>query len=144
MELEKALEAKASVIVIEPSKLGDETARWIMVGNCLHKTAVLAGLSCIVTGVSFPDKALCCFPLGFASLVCTSVYAVSWQFDPCCKYQVEHDARKLKQLPLHSLTSSSPVVLVRKDDSRRKLLHNTLAFASASYCVWAFYQWYFK
>lgn len=49
-ELERALEAEYNLIVIEPSKLGDETSRWITVGNCLHKTASLSGLTAIVTG----------------------------------------------------------------------------------------------
>lgn len=49
-ELERALEAGCQMIIIEPSRLGDETARWIAVGNCLHKTAVVAGLGSIVTG----------------------------------------------------------------------------------------------
>lgn len=49
-ELERALESECSLIVIEPSKLGDETSRWIAVGNCLHKTAALSGLAAIVTG----------------------------------------------------------------------------------------------
>lgn len=50
-ELEKALESECSLIIIEPSKLGDETSRWIAVGNCLHKTAALSGLAAIITGV---------------------------------------------------------------------------------------------
>lgn len=51
-ELERALESECSLIVIEPSKLGDETSRWIAVGNCLHKTAALSGLAAIATGLS--------------------------------------------------------------------------------------------
>jgi hypothetical protein len=50
LELERALEAGCSIIVVEPSRLGDETARWIAVGNCLHKTAVLSALGAIATG----------------------------------------------------------------------------------------------
>lgn len=50
MELDRALDAGCSIIVIEPSQLGDETARWITVGNYLHKTAVITGLGSIVTG----------------------------------------------------------------------------------------------
>ena len=50
LELERALEASVPVIVIEPVRLGDETARWIAVGNCLHKTAVIAGLGTVITG----------------------------------------------------------------------------------------------
>lgn len=50
MELERALDASCAVIVIEPTQLGDETAHWISVGNCLHKTAVISGLGAIISG----------------------------------------------------------------------------------------------
>ena len=143
-ELEHALESRKHTIIIEPSKLGDETARWITVGNCLHKTAVLGGMVALMTGVTWKDYGFLYFPLGFSSLVCAGVYAVSWQFDPCCKYQVEYDSSQLQKLPLHNLTSSSPVVLVRRDDTRRKILHNTIALAAGAYCSWQFYEWYFK
>lgn len=46
-ELEKALENCCDIIIIEPTRLGEETARWIKVGNCLHRTAVFSGLSSI-------------------------------------------------------------------------------------------------
>lgn len=49
IELERALDAGCEVIVIEPTQLGDETARWISVGNCLHKTAVVSGIGAIFT-----------------------------------------------------------------------------------------------
>lgn len=52
VELERALEAAVPVIVIEPTQLGDETARWIAVGNCLHKTAVLTGLGSVFSGAT--------------------------------------------------------------------------------------------
>lgn len=51
IELERALEAGVLTIIIEPTTLGDETARWISVGNCLHKTAVLAGIGSIISGM---------------------------------------------------------------------------------------------
>ena len=138
------MEAQVHTIIIEPSKLGDETARWITVGNCLHKTAVTTGLGSLGCGLAWPDRGYVYLPLGFASVVCAGVYAVSWQLDPCCKYQVERDASHLQKLPLHQLTSSCPVVLVRRDDTRRKLLHNTAALLAASYAAWRIYDWYFK
>lgn len=49
-ELEKALESECQLIVIEPSRLGDETSRWISVGNCLHKSAALSGTAAVITG----------------------------------------------------------------------------------------------
>ncbi|RVE48174.1 hypothetical protein evm_007234 [Chilo suppressalis] len=49
MELERALEAGVRVIVIEPEPLGEETARWIYVGNLLHKISVYSGLCSIAS-----------------------------------------------------------------------------------------------
>ncbi|KAL1774956.1 transmembrane protein 11, mitochondrial isoform X1, partial [Sigmodon hispidus] len=45
-ELEQALEAQYKYIVIEPTRIGDETAHWITVGNCLHKTTLLFDPCC--------------------------------------------------------------------------------------------------
>ncbi|CAH1793496.1 unnamed protein product [Owenia fusiformis] len=129
-ELDNALYQGIKTIVIEPTKLGDETARWIQVGNCLHKTAVLAGFGSLLSGLVWPDVGYVTYPLGFSSVACAAVYAVSWQFDPCCKYQVEYNIRKLQKLPLRNLASSSPVVLVRKEDT---LL-----------CGWKLYELFFK
>jgi len=145
-ELEGALEAKVKVIVIEPSKLGDETARWIYVGNCLHKTAVLAGVGCLITGLNWPDCGLIHMSFGFTSVICAGVYAISWQFDPCCKYQIESNSERIKERLsyVQNLNSSSPVVLVRRDDTRRKLLHNVLALSSIGFTSWKIYEWYFK
>ena len=143
-ELDIALDAGIKTIIIEPSKLGDETSGWITIGNCLHKTSVLSGLGCLISGSVWPDKGIVYLPLGFISIVCASVYGVSWQFDPCCKYQVEHSLRKLQRLPVHSLTSTTPVVLVRKDDKRRKILHNTVSLAASAFCVWKLYKTYIE
>lgn len=44
-------------IIIEPVKLGDETARWITVGNFLNKTAVVSGISSILTGKKLQEIA---------------------------------------------------------------------------------------
>lgn len=87
-ELEKALEAKVKYIIIEPQRLGDETARWIRVGNCLHKTAVASGLASIACGVIMPDRPVFSAPLCAISIFCTGLYTVSWNVDYCCQYQV--------------------------------------------------------
>ncbi|KAK0046209.1 transmembrane protein 11-B mitochondrial-like isoform X1 [Biomphalaria pfeifferi] len=142
VELDRALVKKAQTIVIEPARLGDDTARWIACGNCLHKTAVLSGLGCLVCGLLRPNNGILFLPMGFTSVVCAGVYAISWQFDPCCKYQVEYDLMKVPKLPLHTLTTTTPVVLIRKDDSRRKVLQNVLAIAAGSFCFYKLYKWY--
>ncbi|XP_054710349.1 transmembrane protein 11, mitochondrial-like [Uloborus diversus] len=139
-ELEKALEAKCACIVIEPTKLGEETARWISVGNCLHKTAVLSGFGSILSSIVWPDKMYISFPLNGISFFCTGLYAVSWQSDPCCKYQVEADPRNLEKLPLHTIPSTSPVVLVRKDDTRRIVLHTAITLLAMAFCAFRIYK----
>ncbi|XP_037648680.1 transmembrane protein 11, mitochondrial isoform X2 [Sebastes umbrosus] len=143
-ELEQALEAQYKYIIIEPTRIGDETARWITVGNCLHKTAVLSGTACLLTPLSLPVEysRYVALPAGALSVACSALYGISWQFDPCCKYQVEYDSQKLSRLPLHTLTSSTPVVLVRRDDVHRKRLHNTIALAALAYCAKKIYELY--
>ncbi|CAM1291490.1 TMEM11 (predicted) [Pycnogonum litorale] len=144
IELERALTAGFPTIVIEPSKLGDETSRWISVGNCLHKTAVLSGFGSIIAECLWPDRAYTYWPLVGVSVICTGLYTISWQFDPCCKYQIETDVNKLSKLPSQSLSSMSPVVLVRKDDSRRKILHSTITLLALSLCSWNIYCKFIK
>uniref|UniRef100_A0A8C2QGK6 Uncharacterized protein n=1 Tax=Cricetulus griseus TaxID=10029 RepID=A0A8C2QGK6_CRIGR len=112
-----------------PTRIGDEAACWITVGNCLHKTAVLAGTGCLFTLLALPLDYSHYLSPPTGVLACCTLYGISWQFDPCCKYQVEYDAYKLSCLPLHRFTSSTPVVLVRKEDLHRKRLHNTKALA---------------
>ncbi len=91
-ELEKALVARINYIIVEPARLGDETARWIRVGNCLHKTAVVSGLASIVTASLWPERfAICAAPLCAISVFCTGLYTVSWNYDPCCQYQVRKE-----------------------------------------------------
>ncbi|XP_072044153.1 transmembrane protein 11, mitochondrial-like [Amphiura filiformis] len=143
-ELEQHLEAKRSHIIIEPSRLGDETARWITVGNSLHKTSVITGfvsLLALPAATRWKPANYIGYPMGAVSVICAALYDVSWQFDPCCKYQVEYDAANLSRLPLHKLTSSTPVVLVRKDDKYRKAFHNLFAGIALMYLAYRFYNW---
>ena len=37
-------------IVIEPTKLAEETSRWIMTGRYLHRITIISGFGAIVTG----------------------------------------------------------------------------------------------
>lgn len=87
-ELDKALESKVDYIIIEPTRLGDETGRWIYVGNCLHKTAVISGICSVISGLIWQDKPLFSTPMCVISVFCTGLYTVSWNYDPCCQYQV--------------------------------------------------------
>uniref|UniRef100_T1H762 Uncharacterized protein n=1 Tax=Megaselia scalaris TaxID=36166 RepID=T1H762_MEGSC len=85
--LDKALEAKVDYIIIEPTRLGDETGRWIYVGNCLHKTAVISGIASIISSLIWQNRLLVSSPICVISIFCTGLYTVSWNYDPCCQYQ---------------------------------------------------------
>jgi len=139
---EQALDASSPIIIIEPQQLGEETSRWIRVGNCLHKTSVLSAVGSIAVSalrISSSIATAAYLSLGVSSVLCASVYAASWQFDPCCKYQTVSESDTLRRLPLIDLVSTSPVVLVRRDDTRRKWLQNVLATAAAIMCMWRIY-----
>lgn len=141
-DLERALEQRYPLIVIEPRWLGDEVIRWIKFGNFLHKTAVLTSLGCLA-GLPLAPPHLtmyACLPLGLVGVSCAVTYDVSWQFDPCCQYQVDYRGEELTQVPSHELSCRSPVVLVRRNDIYRKMLHTSLAFAVAAYFSWIFYK----
>ncbi|CAH4032032.1 transmembrane protein 11 homolog, mitochondrial [Pieris brassicae] len=139
MELERALEAGVSVIVIEPEPLGEETARWIYVGNLLHKVSLYSGLCSISSGLAW--NSLMCTPFGLVSVLCAGCYTLSWQWDPCCKYQEEKDRRHLSTMPMLSdLTSATPVVLVRTDNRRKIILHTTVSIAAVAICLWRIFK----
>lgn len=141
-ELERALHIGVSTIIIEPNRLGEETSRWIALGNCLHKTAVGAGFGSLLSNFIWPDKLYLSCPFAAISCFCAGLYTVSWQTDPCCKYQVENDAEKIKKLRLDEVTSGLPVVLIRRDDTTRKILHSSFALLATGTCLWRFYKSY--
>lgn len=98
-ELEKALEARVNYIIIEPARLSDETERWITVGNCLHQTAVATGLASIASGSLWPDRPAVYASFCAISVFCTGLYTVSWNYDPCCQYQVSASVKCQHILP---------------------------------------------
>ena len=120
----------------------DLLCRWIRFGNFLHKTAVTSCLGGLVLVPLLPNRLFgyVCLPLGFAGVGCASLYAVSWQFDPCCKYQVDREGRELTHIASHELHSASPVVLVFRNDKYRKRLHNILALAMCAVLGWRLYS----
>ena len=144
-QLESSLESQVSYIIIEPKGIGDETLKWIAVGNFLHKTAVLTGLSCLIVPLFTPKrlKIYVIMPLFTVNTFCTLLYNLSWQFDPCCKYQIEKNETRLEQLHLETLATKSPVVLVHRDDKYRKRLHNVISVVVLTYVGWKCF-WYYK
>ena len=142
-QLEYALERRYPLVVVEPVWLGDETMRWIRVGNFLHKSAVLASLGALITLPFLPRTIgnFTAIPLGVFGVSSAGLYDISWQFDPCCKYQVDYKGSELARIPSHELQSRTPVVLIRRNDKYRKVLHNGLALIFTAYIGWRLYQY---
>lgn len=142
-QLETALESGYQLIVIEAVGLGDRAIRWIRVGNFLHKSTVLSSLGVLAVGPFLSPKTavLSVVPLGVFSVLCACVYDFSWQFDPCCKYQVDYKGRELTQVPSQELESQCPVVLVQRNDKYRKILHNCLAIFTAGVVCYKVYKY---
>lgn len=161
-DLDRALVEKFDYIIIEPVKLADETSRWIMVGSCLHKTAVLSGLGSIAAGEIYalssanqqlslnlnillllafvwPENIIYYSSLGFVSLFCTSLYTISWNTDPCVQYLIERDPKKLPKFPnLKDFTS--PVVLTYKSNTKEKYLQRIVTTFAVGVCAYRIYE----
>ena len=145
-QLEEALERGFTLIVVEPNGLGNSTIKWIKVGNFLHKSAVLASIVTLTTTPFMPLKysLFTSIPLGIFGVGCAVMYGASWQCDPCSKYQVDYRGRELTRIPSHEILSPSPVVLVRKNDKYRKILHNSLSLVVVGYVSWLAYKHFYS
>lgn len=143
-QFEEALEKEFSLVIVEPPGIGENCIRWIRVGNFLHKSAVLSaiGTLTITPFISPRVSFFTTLPLGAFGVCCAGVYGLSWQFDPCCKYQVDYRGRELRKIPSHDIHTSSPVVLVRRNDKFRKLVHNALSVAVVCYLGWRAYKYF--
>ncbi|XP_055455204.1 transmembrane protein 11, mitochondrial-like [Psammomys obesus] len=122
-QFEYELEALDEYTVMEPTRPGHDTARRITVGNCLHKKDVLAGAACLFTALAQPldSSRYISLPAGVLRLACWTLH----------RRQLDPDAYELSvRLPLHTLTSSAPVVRVRKGDLRGKRPRNAKALAA--------------
>ena len=141
-ELDVALDRGYEVIVIEPSRVGKETARWISVGRWLRYTAMTSAVSCLVIGVMWPEQAQVFIPFGCIGVVSAGVYVMSWQTDPCSCYRVERNALRLQRLPATaSITCASPVILLRTDSFLHRYAHLIAVGVSCSHCVWKLFCW---
>ena len=144
-ELEVVLEREYQLIVIEPRLLGDHVIRWIKAGNFLHKSSVISNLGALVTIPFVPKHILpyIVLPLGGYGILCTIAYNVSWHRDPCCKYQVDWEGQELSRVPGRELSTRSPVILVRRNDIFRVVLHSSLSLFVASCLCWKLYSLYY-
>ncbi|GAB0089873.1 transmembrane protein 11 homolog, mitochondrial [Sergentomyia squamirostris] len=139
-ELERALVARYAYIIIEPPRLGEETARWITVGNVLYKSSVTCGVLSMASGLCLPKRFILSVPLCVVSILFTGLYTLSWLYDPCCQYQVVKDRKTLEKVTKQEGKSSSalPVVLVYTKKS--STIERTVTLLAASFCAWQIYR----
>lgn len=64
------------------------------------------------------------------SLTCALAYDLDWQHDFLCKYQVHRDRTRPPIVCQYLSPGSEATVLMRRDDSARKILHNIIALAA--------------
>ena len=137
-QIQHAFESATQHIIIESAELGDNITKWIITGNFFHKTSVISGLLSMISPLFCPQKyrVFVTLPLCGINLMCTVMYNFSWHRDACCKYQVERNTESLEQLHLKALTTSSPAILVYRDDKYRRRLHNFFSYCCAGYLLY--------
>lgn len=143
-ELDKAIEAGIDVIVIEPRRLGEETARWIGFGSCLSQTAFVAGTGSILTSFLCRHKPLVYCPLSGLSLFCAAFYNFSWKSDPCSKYRTCTDEERRNPFVQNVAPSipSPPVILIkRSDNGSATLIHSAIALLALAVSAFNLFKW---
>jgi hypothetical protein len=142
-ELERALEAGLQTIIIEPIRLGEETARWISIGNCLNKTSIITGLGSIISGMIWSDKPNTQCSLATISLLSHGIHSLSWQFDPCSNYKVETDPKKIAELCVDCADQQKPVVLIRRPNyeiKRNNIFQTAISLIAFAFSAWKLYK----
>lgn len=163
-ELERAIQSRCDVIVIEPQALGEgeyhsrphddlflmtsckrtETARWIGMGLCLHKTSVATGTGALVSCYFWPQKPYIFCPLTGLSLFCAAFYEMSWKRDACSDYR-RAGPDDMGQIAAQNVTSAqTPVVLIRRKDhlkTERSLVHSAISIIAFAVSAWTLYKW---
>lgn len=142
-ELERALETGRQTIVIEPIRLGEETARWISIGNCLNKTSIITGFGSILSGIIWSDKPITQWSLASISVLSNTIHTLSWQWDPCSHYTVETDPNKIAVLSLNYDDLQKPVVLIRRPNSeikRNNILQTAISLLALAFSAFKLYK----
>jgi len=143
-ELERALEKRMHTIVIGAHRLGEETARWISIGNCLNKTAVVTGIGSILAGIVWRERRTtqCC--LAGISLVTNGLHFLSWQMDECSHYKVETDVDHIRAKCVDIFEDfDKTVVLTRRspnDIKRTNIFQTAISLIALAFTAFKIYK----
>ncbi len=109
----------------------------MQVGNVAHKTGVLAGLGCVAASLIPRDGAAnAMLPLAAASVAAAALYKLAVGSDPMQAYQLDETGELAKLFPQGSLMpGTSYIILVRRGNAARCMLHNVLGAASIYLCA---------
>ncbi len=110
----------------------------------MHKTAVISGLGCLALALTPLPAKYVVLPLGLISSLSAASYNLSWRGDQLCKYQIDPTGNELAAVAPSSLPVLQPgvTILVRRDDSVRRILHNSVALLSLAVCAWRLRKWW--
>jgi Mitochondrial morphogenesis regulator len=129
-----------------------------MVGNCLHKSALLSSVASLVSGKKLKETQMNLDYIYFSSkgffwprnitvsgsfvavsFFCVSLYTISWNSDPCVNYQIENNPKKLPKFPnLNDFTS--PVVLTFKNNARTVTSHRIMLALAMGVVAYRIYK----
>lgn len=145
-ELDRAIDAGVDVILIEPEQLGEDTARWISLGNCLHRTTLVTSSISVLATICWEEKPYIYCPLSGLCIFCASFYHFSWKADPCSNYRTAHPSEFQDKLIQITGSSVPPVVLIRKKTvpspyNAKLCVHATLAILATTLSAWKLYKW---
>ena len=126
LELKEALKQNYDVIVLSDIALGQRVCKWIQFGNILHKSAVISGISCCVLNIATQTADWLTNAISLCSLLSITVYNTMWRRDTVSRYQLDTRGDFVSQMPLSSVKSRSLMVLIKRDDCYRRILHNLI------------------
>ncbi|KFD45014.1 hypothetical protein M514_14109 [Trichuris suis] len=135
VQLDKALEEKCPIIVIEPKTLGEQTSRWIEIGNMLHRSSVLLSIGSILAVFSYPKASKVWSSTCSAAAICLLFYWFGWSSDPCSHYRLETDLDKVAKLELGESRLKSAVVLVHRNDLPRRRFQRALVTVASALVI---------
>lgn len=118
-ELEHAFEYGCSTIVIEPCRLGEETARWIFFGEYLNKYSIITGLGSIISILIWPEKLFIQCSLLSTALLAHSIHLISWQQDLSSNYRVERNPEQFFKKITSVLDKSEDITDKEETESRK-------------------------
>ena len=135
LELNEAMGHNFDAILLSDISLGKRVCNWIQFGNFLHKIGVLTGVSSLLLNIAQASDWLAA-SVSLCSIISISAYNAIWRRDIVSCYQLDTRGDFVANVPLSCVKSGSLMVLVRRDDKYRRLLHNLIGcFLIAQFCL---------